>query len=44
MNTLVEQFSDLENYDVSKIFYSTADGMKFNTDATRELIDAEYDL
>lgn len=44
MNTLMEQFSDLENYDVSKIFYSTADGMKFNTDATRELIDAEYDL
>lgn len=44
MHELEQGFSDLEDYDISKIFYATADGMKFNTEATKDLIDAEYQL
>ena len=44
MNELERQFSDLAGYDVSDIFYRSADGMKFNTAAAEALIDAEYDL
>lgn len=44
MNELERQFSDLEGHDVSKIFYQSADGMKFNVDAAEELVDAEYEL
>jgi len=31
MNELQRQFSDLAGYDVSNIFYQSADGMKMNT-------------
>jgi len=31
INELQRQFSDLAGYDVSNIFYQTADGMKMNT-------------
>lgn len=44
MNELERQFSDLEGYDISKAFYQTADGMKFNEDAVEALVDAEYEL
>ena len=44
MNELKRQFSDLAGYDVSNIFYQSADGMKFNTEAVEALVDAEYEL
>ena len=44
MNELQKQFSDLAGRDVSGIFYQSADGMKMNVDAARDLIDAEYEL
>lgn len=44
MNELKRQFSDLAGYDVSNIFYQSADGMKFNTEAAEALVDAEYEL
>lgn len=44
MNELQRQFSDLAGYDVSNIFYESADGMKMNVGAAEELVDAEYRL
>jgi len=44
MNELERQFSDLAGYDVSKIFYESSDGMKLNTKAAEDLVDAEYEL
>lgn len=44
MNELSRQFSDLVGYDVSSIFYETADGMKFNVEAAENLVEAEYQL
>ena len=44
MNELQRQFSDLAGYDVSNIFYQSADGMKMNTSAAETLVEAEYKL
>ena len=44
MQELSKQFSDIAGYDVSNIFYQSADGMKFNADAAEFLVDAEYQL
>lgn len=44
MQALEQQLSDLEGYDVSNIFYQSADGMKLNARAAEELVDAEFRL
>ena len=46
INALLTGFSDLtgKDLDVSDAFYNTADGVKVNTEALRELTEAEFDL
>lgn len=46
INALLTGFSDLtgKDLDVSEAFYNTADGVKVNTEALRELTQAEFDL
>ena len=46
INALITGFSDLsgKQFDLSDMFYNTADGVKVNTEAMRELTDAEFDL
>ena len=46
INALLTGFSDLtgKDLDVSEAFYNTADGVKVNTEALRELTEAEFDL
>ena len=46
INALLAGFSDLtgKDLDVSEAFYNTADGVKVNTEALRELTQAEFDL
>lgn len=46
INALITGFSDLsgKQFDLSDMFYNTADGVKVNTEAVRELTDAEFDL
>ena len=46
INQLVTGFSDVlgKDFDQSDMFYATADGVKVNADALRELTEAEYEL
>lgn len=46
INALKTAFSDLDGskFDVSDAFYSTADGVKINTEALQELTKAEFEL
>jgi len=46
INQLVTGFSDVlgKDFDQSDMFYNTADGVKMNVDAMRELAEAEFDL
>ena len=44
MDSLLESFSDLSAYDLSGLFYESADGMKLNIGMAKSLIDAEYEL
>lgn len=46
INQLVTGFSDVlgKDFDQSDLFYATADGVKVNADALRELTEAEYEL
>ena len=46
INQLVTGFSDVldKDFDQSDMFYNTADGVKMNVEAMRELAEAEFDL
>jgi hypothetical protein len=44
MQTLISQFSEMSGFDFSGLFYNTAQGIKLDTDATKMLVDAQYEL
>ena len=44
MDAMLAQFADLSGFDTSAIFYNTAQGIKLDVDATKMLVDAQYQL
>ena len=44
MDSLLQSFDDLTAYDLSGLFYESADGMKLNVGMAQDLIDARYEL
>lgn len=44
MDSLLQSFDDLTAYDLSGLFYESADGMKLNVGMAQDLIDAQYEL
>ena len=44
MSTLLSQFSEMSGFDMSGVFYNTAQGIKLDVDATKMLVDAQYDI
>ena len=43
IQNLLAQFGDMSGFDMSGIFYNTAQGVKLDVDATKMLVEAQYD-